>query len=258
MASDYNEMIGGKYTMKFNSYVCVAVFAIFLAVVSPALAESIECSSGTPTSIPVTEGASVTLTASPDSSEYTYDWNVGNALTVTAGGDGNYVTFVVPACDATGDWDVQLVMNPTGNSAEACKDTCLYTVKCGGLCGCPSITDACIADSTTWTYDCSNSPESLFYEWWVRTDAATTPVVADPLTWGTKQVADDRVYTPSPTWTGFNVPTDIDPVTHTWVTFIVRQDTNHDGTPDKVIKFCPPEDVVLYFNPSTSMDSVIS
>jgi len=249
--------------MKFNSYVFAALFAIFLAAVSPALADSIACTSGTTTSIPVTEGASVTLTASPNSPEYTYDWTVGDALTVTAGGDGNnYVTFVVPACDATGDWNVQLVMNPTGNTADACKDTCLYSVTCSGLCPCPAIADACIVDPTTWTYSCTDCPgracpESLFYEWWVST-ATTAPVQGTQTTWGTKQVIDDRSYTPSTAWTGFNVPTADDPITHTWVTFIVRQDTEDaDTLPDKVIKFCPPEDVILYFNPQTTMDSVV-
>jgi len=163
--------------MKFNSYVFAALFAIFWQRYRQSLAGYIECTSGIPTSISVTEGASVTLTASPDSSEYTYDWTVGDALTVTDGGDGHkYVTFVVPACGASGGWNVQLVMNPTGNTADACKDTCLYTVTCGGLCGCPSITDACIVESTTWTYSCtgcpgSACPESLFYEWWVSTSA---------------------------------------------------------------------------------------
>lgn len=250
--------------MKLMKYVVAALAVILLAAVSPTMAASIACvASGTPTTISATEGATVTLTASPDSAEYTYDWTVGNALIVTAGGDGNkFVTFVLPPCGTSGSYDVQLVMNPTGNSADACKDTCLYTVSCAGLCPCPTITDRCIADATTWTYTCTGCPgaacpESLFYEWWVST-ATTAPVQGTQTTWGTKQVIDDRSYTPSTAWTGFNVPTADDPITHTWVTFIVRQDTEDaDTLPDKVIKFCPPEDVILYFNPQTTMDSVV-
>ena len=217
--------------MRSMKYIVATLVVIFLAAVSPTTAASIACvASGTPTTISATEGATVTLTASPDSAQYTYDWTVGSALSVTAGGDGfKYVTFVLPPCGTSGSWDVQLVMNPTGTSATACKDTCLYTVSCGGLCTCPTIADACIADSTTWTYTCTNCPgaacpESLFYEWWVST-ATTAPTQSTPSSWGTKQVADSRTYTPSPLWTGFNMPTATSPITHTWVTFIVRQDT---------------------------------
>jgi len=253
--------------MRSMKYIVATLAVILLAAVSPTMAASIACvASGTPTTIDATEGATVTLTASPDSAEYTYDWTVGSALTVVAGGDGNkYVTFVVPPCSTTGSYDVQLVMNPTGTSATACKDTCLYTVSCGGLCACPTITDACIADATTWTYTCEDCPgikcpESLFYEWWVSTAYGTTPVQGTQSTWGTKQVADSRTYTPSTAWTGFNVPTANDPKTNTWVTFIVRADTSipQDGTPDTVVKWCAPEDVILYFNPQASMDSVVS
>ncbi len=247
--------------MKFLNCVIIALTAILFAVVSPALASSIACTSGSPTTISATEGAHIVLTASPDSSEYTYDWTVGTAFNNIQGLNTKTVSFNVPELGASGTYTVQLVMKPTGTTVDACKDTCLYTVTIGGLCGAPNTADACIAVPTTWTYTCPNCPgtscpETLFYEWWVS-QGTTAPVSTSESSWGTNQVSDARTYTPSSLWAGFNVPTPSDPITKSWVSFIVRQDTGAPVGPDKVIKFFTKE-VTLYYNPDTTMDSDIT
>jgi hypothetical protein len=237
--------------MKFCKYIAIAFAVLLAAVVSPASATPVPpC-----LSLTVTEGSHVKLTASPSGAGYTYDWTVPSALTGQSADGTNIMEFNVPACG--GPWTVTLMMNPTG-SPITCKSICDIELTCSGLCpACPVIPETCIADPTTWEYVCASAPDSLFYEWYLQTNVATIPIQTDMSTWGSVVVSDSKTYTPSPSWTGFNVPDADIPSKTTYVTFVVRQDSDGLGGPDTILKWCTKL-VTLYYNPTATMASAIT
>jgi hypothetical protein len=235
--------------MKISKFITIAFAIMLAAVVSPVTA-TVPC-----LSLTVTEGSHVKLTASPSGAGYTYDWTVPSDLTGQSADGTNIMEFNVPACG--GPWTVTLMMNPTG-SPITCKSICDIVLTCSGLCpDCPTIPETCIADETTWGYVCDSAPDSLFYEWYLQTDMAITPIQSDMSTWGNNVVSNSKTYTPSPDWTGFNEPDADVPSKTTYVTFVVRQDSDGQGGPDTVLKWCS-QLVTLYFNPIATMTSDVT
>jgi hypothetical protein len=232
--------------MRISKYKAIAFAVLLVAVLSTASAVTqAPC-----LSLTVTEGSHVKLTASPSGAGYTYDWTVPSALTGQSADGTNIMEFNVPPCG--GPWTVTLMMNPTG-SPITCKSICDIVLTCSGLCpDCPTIPETCIADPTTWAYVCDNAPDSLYYEWYLQTDVSITPVQNDMTTWGSNVVSDSKTYTPSPGWTGFNVPDPVVPSKTTYVTFVVRQDADGLGGPDTILKWCSKL-VTLYYNPTATM-----
>lgn len=240
----------------------IAAAAILVSIASPALADSLACGTvASPATLSVTEGSKVVLTASPAGSGYSYLWTVGTAFTGVEGLTTNQVSFTVPTCGSPGTWTVSLVMGPTG-APDACKDSCYINVVCSALCACPSISQYnCIATPTTWQYVCPSAPDSLWFQWWVQADPAITPVQGTISTWGLKAVDDSKTFTPSsPSWSTnhFNMPTELEPIKNSWVTFVIRQDTTDDGIPDTVLHFCNPVQVTLYWDPTASLQSSVT
>ena len=257
--------------MKLAKSIALVLAIVLSAVLSPVLAAPISCHPTTAVPISAGAGAHVVLDAAPGGAEYTYDWTVDapTALKDVVINE-DIISFNVPECGATGLWTLRLVMYPDGAGAvAACKDTCLYTVSCTGLCDCPSTPDACIATTTTYTYGCMGCPgaacpESLNYDWFVSATAPTAPTVgtipdaATVASWGAMIGVDVRTLVASADrnsdgtgWDGFVLPTEADPVTTSHVSFVVRQDTG------RVIKWCT-DPVTLWWDPTATMDSVVS
>jgi|GEM_PF-2383569 len=245
--------------MKIANPILIGLAILLMGAVPMASAAS--C----PLSVTVVEGSHVKLTATPESESYVYDWGTipagltGVKYSGVGVGDNNILEFNVPSCG--GPWVIDLMMRADG-SPDNCKSFCKITVSCTGLCDeCPTIDDPCIVDTPQWCYVCEGSPESLFYEWYTNPAATVAPTSADfqgeSVSWGTNVVADDKCYSPSLNSAAFNVPDDTTPIKTTWVVFVVRQDSDGNGIPDKVMKFCPKE-VTLYWQATTTMASDVS
>jgi hypothetical protein len=254
--------------MKVEYWLTAFIVLIAAAIVSPVEASTSLSCPGTLSG--VTEGSTVTLTASPGPTGYDYLWTVHSPLTtVSSSLTGNQVVIKIPGCDATPQpWTVDLYMKPTG-APSACSYTCTITITCTS-CTCPTITEGCVKKDTglagtPWSYSCPTQSPLLVNEWWIQTNLATPPVEGTPATWGTKvqsTVGTSSSYTPVAPY----LPTSSNPKLQYYVTFVVRQDNSGIGKPDVIVKFCQQTGlestiaglVTLYYDPTATMTSVIS
>jgi len=244
--------------MKKISVAAIGIIAMLLALVPTALAAC-------PSAVAVVEGSHVKLTATPAGADYYYYWTHDAALTGVKHsgvglGDGSIIEFNVPACSGS-PWIVSLTMRAKG-APTACKSDCEIPITCSGLCvDCPTIFDPCLIDKPTWCYVCPTAPASLYYEWYTSLDTTTAPDTAITTgtspTWGANWVADDMCWSPTLDSVAFNVPTELVPIRQTYVTFVVRQDSDSDGAPDKVMKICPKL-VTLYWKVTTTVAETVT
>ncbi len=87
--------------------------------------------SATPQSCPIAltvyGGQHVSLTAEPSGAGYSYDWTCDPEIVRDSGTDAWLFTFAAPKVTARTDYNITLVLSPTG-APDTCKGTCLVTI----------------------------------------------------------------------------------------------------------------------------------
>lgn len=246
--------------MRLSDFLAISIIAMMVAVVSAGSAVE-DCDK----SIEVYEGEHIYITADPYYDGYDYLWTLPSGWTEDSGGDtdDNFVTVDAPAYSDdpldTNEYDITVVIAPTGAPQDTCKITCTITVTVKELCDCPSVdSKVCVSNEYDWCWDCTNHDDSeLTYEWYVSDDGTTEPDPADPDTWGDQVVADNQCYYPDEQdWASWKAVGENDPIEDSYVTFVVfqtpSQDTVHNegwSQNGKIIKFCTQK-VTLYYDPS--------